>query len=72
METVLYNPTDKLDKKFQEIFKGQYLGKGMRVEPGQKLKVPDPTARHLLNELAPRGLLSLNFGDDAEEKANRK
>lgn len=69
METVLYNPTDKLDKKFQEMFRGQYLGKGIRIEPGQMLKVPDPTARHLLNELAPRGLLSLNFGDNTEEKA---
>ncbi len=64
MASVLYNPTGKLDKKFQEIFKGQYLGKGMRVEPGQKLKVPDATARHLLNELSPRGLMSLDFGDE--------
>lgn len=64
MATVLYNPTHKLDKEFQEIFKGQYLGKGIRVEPGQKLKVPDATARHLLNELSPRGLMSLDFGDE--------
>ncbi len=64
MATVLFNPTHKLDKKFQEIFKGQYLGKGIRVEPGQKLKVPDATARHLLNELAPRGLISLEYGDE--------
>lgn len=69
MATVLFNPTNKLDKKFHELFRGQYLGKGIRIEAGQKLKVPDATARHLLNELAPRGLLSLDFGDDDEERA---
>ena len=64
MATVLYNATDRLEKKFQEIFKGQYLGKGIRVLPGQKLKVPDATARHLLTQFAPRGLISLDFGDE--------
>ena len=64
MANVLFNPTHKLDKKFQESFGGQYLGKGIWIEPGQKVKVPDATARHLLNELSPRGLMSLDFGDE--------
>lgn len=69
MSTVLFNPTHKLDEKFQELFRSQYLGKGIRIKPGEKVKVPDATARHLLNELALRGLLSLDFGDDEEERA---
>lgn len=64
MSKVLHNPTGRLEKKFQEIMKGQYLGKGIRIEAGQMLKVPDATARHLLNELAPRGLMSLDYGDE--------
>jgi len=69
MSTVLYNATDKLGEKFQEIFKGQYLGRCQVIKPGQKIKVPDAAARHFLNELSPRGLISLDFGDDDEERA---
>lgn len=64
MSVVLYNPTHKLDEKFQELFKGQYLGRVQVINPGQKIKVPDAAARHLLNELSPRGLMSLDFGDE--------
>ncbi|MCK4826052.1 hypothetical protein KA005_60450, partial [bacterium] len=69
MATVLFNPTDRLEEKFQGLFRGHYLGKGIGVKPGEKVKVPDATARHLLNELAPRGLISLDFGDEEEERA---
>lgn len=69
MSTVLFNPTNKLDEKFQELFRGQYLGVGQIIKPGQKVKVPDATARHLLNELAPRGLISLDYGDAEEARA---
>ena len=69
MSTVLMNPTDRLEEEFQGLFRGQYLGVGQIIKPGQKIKVPDATARHLLNELAPRGLVSLDYGDDEEERA---
>lgn len=65
MTTVLWNPTDRLGEKFQEKFSGHYLGVGTAIEPGQKVKVDDARARHILNMLAPRGLVALDYGDDS-------
>lgn len=69
MSTVLFNCTDRLGEEFAEPFVGQYLGLEVRIDPGQKLKVSDPTARHILNVFAPRGLISLDYGDDEEKRA---
>jgi len=70
MSTVVYNPTDKLGEEFQEEFRGHYMGVGIGITPGQKIKLPDAKARHLLNEFAPRGLVALDYGDDEEKRAN--
>lgn len=65
MATVLWNPTDRLGEKFQEVFSGHYLGVGTKIDPGKKIKVDDARARHLLNTLSIRGLVSLDYGDDS-------
>lgn len=69
MSSVLWNPTDRLEEEFAESFIGQHLGVEVRVDPGQKLKVSDKTAKHILNIFAPRGLISLDYGDDEEKRA---
>ncbi len=68
MANVLFNPTDGLEKKFQESLDGFYMGKKIDIGPGKKVKVQDAAARHLLNELGPRGLLSLDYDDAGKEK----
>lgn len=74
MSTVVHNPTDRLEEKFQETFTGQYLGKTFDIKPGAKIELEDKTARHLLNNFAPRGLISLVYGDEGskEEKKNKR
>ena len=59
MSMMLYNPTS-------ETFEMQYGGKTMFLEGGAKLKVEDAAAHHLLNAFTPRGLCSLEFGDEEE------
>lgn len=72
MATVLFNPTHKLDKKFQESLDGFYMGRKIDVGPGKKVKVQDGAARHLLNELGPRGLISLDYDDAGNEEERAK
>ncbi len=72
MAVVLYNPTEKLEEKFQESLDGFYMGKKIEVGPGKKVKVQDAAARHLLNELGPRGLISLDYDDAGKEKERAK
>jgi len=69
MDMVLYNPTDRLGKDYQEDFRGFYMGVGRVVKAGEKVKFSENVAKHLLTEFSVRGLVVLNFGDDAEEKA---
>lgn len=64
MATVIFNPTSRLPKAYQEIFNGHYKGVGKNIKPGEKIKMDDPAANHLLNEFGPRGLVSLNYGDE--------
>jgi archaellum component FlaC len=59
MATVLFNPTN-------EDLEGQYIGETTVIPIGGKVKVDDRRARHLLNNLGPRGLVSLDFGDEGE------
>ena len=72
MAVVLFNPTDGLDEKFQENLDGFYMGKKIDVGPGKKIKVQDAAARHLLNELGPRGLISLDYDDAGKEEERAK
>ncbi len=62
MSTVVFNPTN-------ETFDAQYIGETVRIKPDMKLKMDDPRARHILNELGARGLSPLEFGDDEEKVA---
>lgn len=72
MAVVLFNPTHKLEEKFQESLDGFYMGKKIEVGPGKKVKVQDAAARHLLNELGPRGLISLDYDDAGKEEERAK
>ena len=57
MSMMLFNPTN-------ESLDMMYAGRGIVLDPGEKLKVEDAAGRHLLNAFAPRGLCALEFGDD--------
>jgi len=71
MSTVVHNPTNRLEEKFQETFTGQYLGKTFDIKPGAKIELEDKTARHLLNNFAPRGLISLVYGDEGSKEEKK-
>lgn len=65
MALVVFNPTN-------EVLTGTYVGETVDIEPDQKIKMDDARARHLLNVLGPRGLMSLEYGDEGhgvEKKA---
>jgi len=68
MSTVLFNPTN-------ERFMTQYIGEDVALEPypekGHMLRVDDARGRHVLNVLGPRGLCTLNYGDDDEVKKKK-
>lgn len=63
MAIVLFNPTD-------EEMRAQYIGEEVVIppapKPGHKIRVDDARGRHLLNVLGPRGLVSLEYGDEGE------
>jgi len=59
MAIVIWNPTD-------ERFEAQYIGEFVEILPGQKIKVDDARGKALLNTLAPRGLTSLEYGDEGD------
>lgn len=65
MSVTLFNPTKQ---RFVEL----YGGKDYTIEPhgtkGCKLRVDDATAKHILNKLTPRGLMQLEYGDEAREE----
>jgi hypothetical protein len=67
MAIILFNPTD-------EILKAQYIGEDVIIPPApdpmHKVRVDDARGRHVLNVLGPRGLVTLEYGDegDGEEK----
>ncbi|MFH1625669.1 MAG: hypothetical protein ABID54_11030, partial [Pseudomonadota bacterium] len=69
MSMVLYNPTNEM---FRITFGGKsFLLKGElcldKREASTKVKVTDACGRHSINELGPRGLMVLDFGDDEYE-----
>lgn len=65
MALVVWNPTN-------EKFETQYIGETVIMEPDQKLRVDDARGRHLLNVLGPRGLTSLEYGDDSGIEQKKK
>lgn len=62
MSIVLFNPTN-------EVLTGLYAGINTVLNPGDKIKVDDSRAHHILNNLGPRGLCTLEYGDDEEKRA---
>lgn len=61
MSTVLFNPTN-------EDLSAQHVGETVIIKAGKKIKVDDKRARHVLNVLAPRGLLTLDYGDEGDKE----
>lgn len=59
MAIILFNPTN-------ELFKTQYAGEDVILEPGAKVRVDDARGRHVLSDLGPRGLVTLEYGDEGE------
>lgn len=64
MAIVLYNPTN-------EVFEGLYIGNVTKIMPDQKVKVEDNRGRFLLNDLGPRGLVQLEYGDEGEAEKRK-
>lgn len=68
MAIVLFNPTD-------EELRAQYGGVDVKIAPfgkeGHLVRVEDQKARHILNILGPRGLTTLEFGDEGEIKEQK-
>ena len=66
---VLFNPTN-------ETLKAQHQGVDVILAPypenGHVVKVDDARARHILNILSPRGLTTLEYGDDRDDGAKKK
>jgi len=61
MSVIVFNPTN-------EEFKTQHIGEDIVLPPNSTAKMSDARAKHVLNSLGPRGLMSLEFGDEIEEK----
>ena len=59
MAIVLFNPTE-------DELRAQYGGIDVKVPADGKLRVDDQKARHILNILGPRGLTSLDYGDEGD------
>lgn len=65
MPIVVYNPTN-------ELFEATYIGERVEIASEQKIRMDDSRARHVLNVLGPRGLVQLEYGDDADDEAGVK
>ena len=59
MAIILFNPTG-------EDLVTQYVGEDVLIAAGTKIRVDDPRGRHVLNVLGPRGLMTLEYGDEGE------
>jgi len=68
MAITLFNPTD-------DDFKAQYGGVTFVIpkvpEDGHMVRVEDNKGNHILNQLGPRGLTSLDYGDEEEVKKKK-
>lgn len=65
MAMILYNPTN-------EDMETQYIGERVSIKSGAKVRVDDPRGRHVLNTLGPRGLVTLEYGDEGEGEEKKK
>lgn len=61
MAIVLFNPTN-------EDMETQYIGETVIIKSGSKVRVDDARGKHVLNTLGPRGLMSLEYGDEGEKE----
>ena len=57
----LFNPTN-------ENLTGWHIGIEYNIGPEERIKVEDATGRHLINHLGSRGLETLEYGDNEEDK----
>lgn len=68
MAIVLFNPTN-------ENFEATYGGQTFRIpkfpEDGHLIRVDDNKGNHILNQLGPRGLTSLDYGDEGAIKEKK-
>lgn len=68
MAITLFNPTD-------DDFKATYGGTTFTIpkcgQDGHMVRVDDAKGNHLLNQLGPRGLTSLDYGDSEEVKEKK-
>lgn len=64
MAIILFNPTN-------EEMKTQYIGEDVVLAPGSKVRVDDARGRHVLNVLGPRGLMTLEYGDEGEHEERK-
>jgi hypothetical protein len=64
MAIILFNPTN-------EELRDQYIGEDVVIGPGAKVRVDDARGRHILNVLGPRGLVTLEYGDEGEGEARK-
>lgn len=65
MSKILFNPTN-------EELRTMYVGEDVIIAPDAMVKVDDQRGRQVLNVLAPRGLVELEFGDDADNFAGKR
>lgn len=63
MAIILFNPT-------HEVMKTQYIGEDVVIppapDPRHKMRVDDARGRHVLNVLGPKGLVTLEYGDEGQ------
>lgn len=64
MAIVLFNPTN-------EKLRTQYIGEEVVIRPEAKVRVDDARGRHVLNILGPRGLMTLEYGDEGENEEKK-
>jgi hypothetical protein len=68
MAIILFNPTD-------EEMRTQYIGEEVVIppapDPRHKIRVDDARGRHVLNVLGPRGLMTLEYGDEGDGEARK-
>lgn len=64
MAIILFNPTN-------ETLSDQYIGEDVVLPPGSKTRVDDARGRHMLNTMGPRGLVTLEYGDEGEGEARK-
>jgi hypothetical protein len=64
MALILFNPTN-------ETLQTQYIGEDVSLAPGSKTRVDDARGRHVLNVLGPRGLTTLEYGDEGGGEAKK-